>query len=139
MDKLTPEQSARAIFALCSDVSKVDVKGRLYYYFDARNVSDLMIVRYILRKNGLSSARFHKTRYYARSTSKELVVRALASDLDRAGISEFRMLFRKLYKDSSSVFVENKKLSDDNKRSCFVLWSASKKAAFINEIANKTR
>ena len=69
-------QSSELLRALCCDVETLRASnGKSYVYFWTRKLSILMVVKYILKLNGVKS-NLHFTRYRANLGGRTLIVRA---------------------------------------------------------------
>jgi len=74
---LDTNQSSELLWALCRDVETLRASdGKKYVYFRLRKLSELPVVKYILKSNGVKS-NLHFTRYYKTDFGfKTLIVRA---------------------------------------------------------------
>jgi len=73
---LDENQSSELLRALCYDVKTLRASnGKSYVYFWTRKLSILMVVKYILKLNGVKS-NLHFTRYRANLGGRTLIVRA---------------------------------------------------------------
>ena len=136
MQNLDIDQSVRAIFALCSDVSKLTVHGAPYFYFKPERRCDTKILKYIFKRNNIS-AEAHLTHYYTNNKSSDLVVRVPVSELEDCP-QEFKKCLSTAYKDKTD-FAGCGLFSLDSKPVLFSLWPAYKKQKFIYNIADRTR
>ena len=74
---LDENQSSELLWALCRDVETLRASdGKKYVYFRLRQLSELPVVKYILKSNGVKS-NLHFTRYYKTDFGfRTLIVRA---------------------------------------------------------------
>lgn len=131
------DQSVRAIFAMCSDVTRLVVHGYEYFYFNAKHKGYLRVIKYILSSNDCESE-FHKTSYYDNYETKRLIVRMPVANLDKTAVIGFKRAFNEMYSNKSDILgldIFDKKHSSV----LFSLWSGAKKARLINNIADRTR
>ena len=129
MKKLDMEQSVRAIFVLCSDVSRLTVNGESYLYFKPERRSDAKIIKYIFKNNDIKSEK-HLTHYYTTSNAVDLIVRVPISEMDFCSLT-FKQYMDVAYKNKAD-FAGGKLVKSDRKPVLFGLWPASKKQKFIN-------
>ncbi len=130
------EQSTRAVFAMCLNVTRLIVHGSEYFYFNAMRNGDLKIIKYILSNNGCKPE-FHRTSYYDNYERKRMIVRMPVDDLDNSDVG-FKEAFKKMYDHRTEVTGLDIFYKEHSPK-LFNLWSGAKKAKLINNIADRTR
>lgn len=134
MQELNVEQSVKAVFGLCSDVSRLTVHGVPYFYFNAKNPGDVHIIRYIFRKNNVA-AQLHRTHYYNGFGGTTKIVRVHPYDLNDN--PEFKRVFEYVYNRKEEFFCSC--LPDRSGTNLFALWSRANKLKLIQNIAENVK
>ena len=98
MKKLSAEQSVIALFALCSDVSKLHVHRADFIYLNPAQPENLQVMKYILGVNGIQSE-LHRSHYYSDNyRAKTPVLRVSISAFHHHADPEFKEQFELAYK-----------------------------------------
>ena len=134
--KIDVEQSVRALFGLCKDITRLNARDGQYYYFCPKRDTDLSVIKYILSKNNVPAA-LHKTHYYGPYGKTRPVLRVHLYDMVDCKNTDFKSIFDKFYADKEEF--QNMSLDQDTKAKLFWLWNTKRKHRFIDVIADKTK
>ncbi len=132
MEKLEANKSVLAIFGLCSDVTRLTVHGVPYFYLKPHNKKDLPVIKYVLRKNGISG-QTHNSRYYGFG-DRCMIVRTPVNELEKN--QEFKRIFEYIYNRKEELLFSEERQKDIK---LFCLWPSAMKRKLISNIAERVK
>lgn len=135
-NNLGVNESVRALFALCSDVSRLTVRGNGFFYLKPKHNQNLKVMKYILNENGVKCGK-HRSHYYTLCGSRDLILRVPVYEIAYCANPDFRNEFELMYQDRHNTL--DNCFVDKNSVRFFKLMSKSRKATLVKELILRTK